>query len=342
MSVVLVTGGSGFVGTHCIVRLLEMGHSVRTTVRNRNRQADVLRTLAEAGIDGGDRLSFHVTDMLAEAGWKEALAGCDYVLHVASPFPATAPTSADELIRPAREGTLRVLRLARDAGVRKVVITSSSVAIMYGHPPQTARFDETVWTHVEGRYVTAYAKSKTLAEQAAWDFLETEGGQLRMTVINPVGIFGPVLSKDLSASVLLIKMMLEGKMPAMPRISFGVVDVRDVAALHIRAMEDPATDSERFLAVADGILSFEEIAYLLKDQLGERARKVSTRTLPDWTIRLIAIFSRQARGALAEIGHIKQASNEKAKGLLKWQPRSKEDSILATARALLDKGFIQL
>ena len=342
MSVVLVTGGSGFVGTHCIVRLLEMGHSVRTTVRNRNRQADVLRTLAEAGIDGGDRLSFHVTDMLAEAGWKEALAGCDYVLHVASPFPATAPRSEDELIRPAREGTLRVLRFARDAGIRKVVITSSSAAIMYGHPLQTARFDETVWTHVEGRHVTAYAKSKTLAEQAAWDFLETEGGQLRMTVINPVGIFGPVLSKDLSASVLLIKMMLEGKMPAMPRISFGVVDVRDVAALHIRAMEDSTTDNERFLAVADGTLSFEEIAYLLKDQLGERARKVGTRTLPDWTVRLIAVFSRQVRGALPEIGNIKEASNEKAKGLLKWQPRSKEESILATARALLDKGFIEL
>ena len=342
MSVVLVTGGSGFVGTHCIVRLLEMGHSVRTTIRNRNRQADVLRTLAETGIDAGDRLSFHVTDLLADAGWKEALADCDYVLHVASPFPATAPRSEDELIRPAREGTLRVLRFARDAGIRKVVITSSSSAIMYGHPLQTARFDETVWTHVEGRHVTAYAKSKTLAEQAAWDFLETEGGQLRMTVINPVGIFGPVLSKDLSASVLLIKMMLEGKMPAMPRISFGVVDVRDVAALHIRAMEDSTTDNERFLAVADGTLSFEEIAYLLKDQLGERARKVSTRTLPDWTVRLIAVFSRQVRGALPEIGNIKEASNEKAKGLLKWQPRSKEESILATARALLDKGFIEL
>ena len=342
MSVVLVTGGSGFVGTHCIVRLLETGHSVRTTIRNRNRQAEVLRTLAETGIDAGDRLSFHVTDLLAEAGWKEALAGCDSVLHVASPFPATVPESEDELIRPAREGTLRVLRLARDTGVRKVVLTSSSVAIMYGHPPQNARFDETVWTRVEGRHVTAYAKSKTLAEQAAWDFLETEGGPLRMTVINPVGIFGPVLSKDLSASVLLIKMMLEGKMPAMPRISFGVVDVRDVAALHIRAMEDPATDNERFLAVADGILSFAEIAYLLKDQLGERARKVSTRTLPDWTVRLMAIFSRQVRGALPELGHIRQASNEKAKGLLKWHPRSKEESILATARALLDKGFIQL
>jgi nucleoside-diphosphate-sugar epimerase len=193
MSTVLVTGGSGFIGSHAILQLLAAGHQVRTTVRSMKREADVRAMLKEGGTDANDRLTFAVADLEKDGGWPEAMAGCEYVLHVASPFPKNVPKHEDELIVPAREGTLRVLRAARDAGVKRVVLTSSFAAIGYGHPRQEAPFDEKVWTNTESRGTTAYVKSKTLAERAAWDFIAKEGGSLELSVINPVGVFGPVL-----------------------------------------------------------------------------------------------------------------------------------------------------
>src|SRR6185436_6937581 len=264
MSTVLVTGGSGFIGSHCILHLLAAGHQVRTTVRNLKREGDVRAMLKEGGAAPGDRLSFIAADLESDAGWPEAVAGCEYVLHVASPFPPNVPKHEDELIVPAREGALRVLRASRAAGVRRVVLTSSFAAIGYGHEEQTTPFNETSWTDPNGDDVQAYAKSKTLAERAAWDFIANEGGDLELSVVNPVGVFGPVLGPDYSISILLVQRLMDGAMPGCPRLYFGVVDVRDVADLHIRAMTHPAAGGERFLAVAGDFMSIQDIARVLK------------------------------------------------------------------------------
>lgn len=340
MSVILVTGGSGFVGSHCIVRLLQDGHTVRTTVRSPRKQDGILNILKVQGIDTTGRLSVFQADLLADEGWQEAVTGCDYVLHVASPFPQGVPRDENELILPAREGTLRVLRFARDAGVKRVVMTSSSVAITYGHSPQIEPFDETSWTDLNSPAVPPYPRSKTLAEQAGWDFLRREGGRLEMAVVNPTGIFGPVISPELSTSVAIIQQMLQGKLPALPKASFGVVDVRDVVDLHIRAMESPDAAGQRFLAVADGIISFKDIALLLKQRLGDNARKVGSATIPDWVIRFLAVFARNVRGILPELGNVRYASNEKARRMLNWTPRPIEDAIVATAETLIRNGFV--
>jgi len=249
MSTVLVTGGSGFIGCHCILQLLAAGYEVRTTVRNLNRETEVRAMLKVGGAEPGDRLSFIAADLEKDDGWPEAVTGCEYVLHVASPLPASVPKHEDELIVPAREGALRVLRAARDAGVKRVVLTSSFAAIGYGHEVQETPFNETNWTNLNGDAV-AYVKSKALAERAAWDFIANEGGNLELAVINPVGVFGPVLGPDYSTSILLVQRLMEAAMPGCPRLCFGLVDVRDVANLHLRAMTNPAAKGERFLALA--------------------------------------------------------------------------------------------
>ena len=342
MTTVLVTGGSGFVGSHCVISLLRAGYTVRTTVRSKKKQESVLRILTSQAIAHTGRLTFLQADLLVDEGWREAVEGCDYVLHTASPFPPTVPADENELIKPAREGTLRVLRFARDAGVKRVVVTSSSVAVTYGHPHQVEKFTEESWTNVNDPEVPPYAKSKTLAERAAWDFIREEGDGLELAVINPVGIMGPVISDELSTSVLIIRQMLEGKLPALPRISFGVVDVRDVVDLHIKAMESPQASGERFLALSDGYISLNEVTHLLKDRLGGAAGKVSSRTIPDWVVRFLARFSRNVRPVLPELGNIKDASNGKARKLLNWSPRTIEDSILATANTLIRSGYVNV
>jgi nucleoside-diphosphate-sugar epimerase len=338
MSIVLVTGGSGFVGSHTIVQLLAAGHQVRTTVRSLAREADVRALLRTGGVDAGERLTFVAADLEHDAGWPQAAAGCDYVLHVASPFPANVPKDENELIGPAREGALRVLRASRDAGVARVVLTSSFAAIGYGHPPQSAPFDEKSWTNVDGGGVTAYVKSKTLAERAAWDFIAAEGGRLELSVVNPVGIFGPLLGRDYATSVLLVKRLLDGTVPGCPRITFGAVDVRDVADLHLRAMTHPAANGQRFLACAGDFLLVVEMARVLKARLGADARRVPARELPDWLVRALALIVPQARQLLPELGKAKNATSAKAEHLLGWTPRSREDAIVATGESLVQLG----
>ncbi|MGA8687317.1 MAG: aldehyde reductase [Candidatus Sulfotelmatobacter sp.] len=341
MGKALVTGGSGFIGSHSILQLLAAGHQVTTTVRTLKREGDVRAMLKQGGAEPGNRLSFIVADLENDTGWPEGVAGCDYVLHVASPFPPNIPKHEDELIVPAREGTLRVLRASRDAGVKRVVLTSSFAAIGYGHRPQSAPFNETNWTDPNGEDVTAYVKSKTLAERAAWDFIANEGGNLELSVINPVGVFGPVLGPDYSTSVLLVQRLMDGAMPGVPRLYFGAVDVRDVADLHIRAMTNPAAKGERFLAVAGDFMSILDIAKVLKNRMGASAKRVPTHQLPDWLVRIAALRDPAVRQILPELGKTKNATNEKAKRMLGWAPRSNEEAVVATAESLVRLGLLK-
>ena len=339
---VLVTGGSGFIGAHCIVQLLQAGYRVRTTVRSLKRKADVLAMVERGGYQPGDRLSFAQADLTADTGWPEAVAGCKYVLHVASPFPASSPADENDLIIPAREGSLRVLRAARDAGVHRVVLTSSFVAIGYGHAQQSAPFDESSWTDITGSGITAYAKSKTLAERAAWDFIAAEGNGLELAVINPVGVFGPVLGPDYATSVMIIQRFLEGAVPACPNISFGVVDVRDVADLHIRAMMNKEAKGERFLAVAGDNISALDAAGVIKKRMGAAAKKVPTAAMPDWLVRFLANFIPDLKLVLPELGRTKNATNAKARRMLGWEPRSNEESLVASAESLVKLGIVKV
>jgi nucleoside-diphosphate-sugar epimerase len=339
VNAVLVTGGSGFIGSHSILQLLTAGHQVRTTVRSLKREGDVRAMLKEGGAEPGDRVSFVAADLENDAGWAEATAGCDYVLHVASPFPPNAPKHEDELIVPAREGALRVLRASREAGVKRVVLTSSFAAIGYGHEPQTTPFNETNWTDLKGD-TAAYVKSKTLAERAAWDFMAKEGGGLELSVVNPVAVFGPVLGPDFSPSVLLLRRLMDGSVPGCPRLYFGVVDVRDVADLHIRAMTHPAAKGERFLAVAGDCMSILDIAKVLRRRVGASAGKVPRFQLPDWLVRIAAMRNPAVKQILPELGKIKNSTNEKAGRVLGWTPRSNEESIAAAAESLMRLGLL--
>ena len=341
MSTVLVTGGSGFVGSHVIVQLLRAGHEVRTTVRSLKREGDVREMVKEGGADAGDRLSFFVADLTSDDGWKEAVKGCDYVQHVASPLPMAAPKHEDDLIVPAREGTLRALRAARDAGVKRVVVTSSFGAVGYGHAPTTRPFDETDWSRIDFEGAGAYMKSKTLAERAAWDFIKSEGGSMTLAVINPTGIFGPVLHRDFAGSISLLKRMLDGSMPAVPKLNFGIVDVRDVADLHIRAMTDAKAAGERFIAVSGDFMSLRAIAQAMKDGLGETARRVSTRELPNWIVKIAARFDSSVRNFVPELGKPKNATSEKAKRLLGWNPRPPQEALVATGESLKRLGLLK-
>jgi nucleoside-diphosphate-sugar epimerase len=338
---VLVTGGSGFIGAHIILQLLAAGHQVRTTVRSLKREPGVRAMLEEGGAEPGNRLSFIAADLESDANWPEAVAGCDYVLHVASPFPEKLPKHEDELIIPARDGALRVLRASRDARVQRVVLTSSFAAIGYGHQPQQAPFNETNWTNLNGDGLTPYVKSKTMAERAAWDFIAREGRNLELSVVNPVGVFGPVLGPDYSTSILIVQRMMDGAMPGCPRLYFGAVDVRDVAALHILAMTHPAAKSERFLAVAGDFLSILDIAKILKKRMGAAAKRVPTRQLPDWLVRLAAFRDPAVKQILPELGKRKNATSEKATRVLGWTPRSNEDAIVATAESLVRLGLLK-
>lgn len=338
---VLVTGGSGFLGAHVIVQLLNAGYQVRTTVRSLSREAEVREMLRVGGVEAGDRLSFAAADLTKDDGWAEAAAGCTYVHHVASPFPPNIPKHEDEVIIPARDGALRALRAARDAGVKRVVLTSSYAAIGYGQPEQSAPFDETNWTNPEGDDVRAYVKSKTLAERAAWEFMQREGGAMELSVVNPVAILGPVLAPDYSTSIMLIKRLLDGEMPGLPRLYFGLVDVRDVADLHMRCMTAPEAKGERFLAIAGEFLSIAQIARILKRELGADAKRVPTFELPDFLVRLAARRDPAVQQILPELGKRKNGTSAKARRMLGWSPRSNEEAILATAESLAALGLLK-
>lgn len=338
MSEVLVTGGSGFVAGHVILGLLEAGHRVRTTVRNAAGEAAVGEALRVGGRGPDDAPRFFHADLTSDRGWDEAAAGCDHVMHVASPFPGAAPADENDLIVPARDGTLRVLRAARDAGVKRVVFTSSFAAVGYGRRSGGDLLTEEDWTPVDAPN-PPYIKSKTVAERAAWDFVKREGGGLELSVLNPTGVFGPVLGSKLSSSIKIIKSMLDGEMPGLPDIHFGVVDVRDLADAHLRAMTTPAAAGERFICVSGPSLSLADVADILRRNLGDAAARVPTARIASWKIRLAALFGGRAAEVAGNLGKRRDADNAKAIRLLGWTPRSSEEAIVATARSLARLGL---
>jgi nucleoside-diphosphate-sugar epimerase len=331
---VLVTGGSGFLGGWCIAELLNRGHRVRTTLRSPAREGEVRENVARAGADAGDRLEFAVADLTADAGWVEAVAGAGHVLHVASPFPPKQPKDPDELIVPARDGALRVLRAALAEGVERIVLTSS-VAAVRNNPgaPAPPVLTEEHWSDPDHPSLTPYTRSKTIAEQAAWKLVDDAGARDRLAVVNPGAIIGPVLGADRSYSLQAVERLLSG-VPAAPRIGFSFVDVRDVADLHIRAMTTPEAGGERFLAV-DTFMFMPDIARVLRERLGDEARKVPTRTMPDLMVRAMALFDGGIRSVVGDLGKRTEYSNEKARTMLGWAPRPVEDSIEETARSLI-------
>ncbi len=337
--IVLVSGGSGYIAGFCIRQLLEEGWTVRTTVRSLKREADVRATLGGAALDPG-RLSFFVADLMADSGWAAAVSGADYVLHVASPIPTENPKSDDELVRPAREGTLRVLKAARDAGVKRVVVTSSTAAICYGHGSRARPYTEAEWSNATNLSDTsAYERSKTLAERAAWDFIKAEGGALEMATVNPGAVLGPVLGKDYSASIEIVKKLLDGSVPGCPRMGWPLVDARDIADLHVRAMTNPAAAGQRFLGAGD-FLWMQDIGAALKEQRPALAKKVPSRNLPNWLVRIAAMFDATLRARLFELGKERRVDASKAKTLLGWTQRPVGTSIADCADSLLAVGDI--
>lgn len=335
---VLVTGGSGYVGAHTVAALLRQGYRVRTTVRSADRSDEVASQLAAAGVNASG-LEFAVADLSADAGWGDAVAGADHVLHVASPFPpAGTVDNDDEIIVPARDGTLRVLHAAHDAGVRRVVMTSSFAAVGYGAVPREL-YTEADWTEPTDDN-TAYIRSKAIAERAAWDLVAGWGGSTELTVVNPVGIFGPALGPKLSVSLGFVKALLEGAMPVVPRQIFGVVDVRDVADLHIRAMLHPRAGGERFLAVS-GMSSFYGVGQILRRRLGDLAAAVPERELTDDEVRERAASDPALRESVSQLGRTPVISSEKARRVLGWSPRDVEDTIEDSARSLIRLGLVQ-
>lgn len=335
---VLVTGGTGFIAQYCILALLKAGYRVRTTVRSLTRKDEVLRQLKAGGAEPGDRLSFVEADLARDGGWAEASAGCAYVIHGASPTPSGDQVAEEDWIRPAVDGNLRVLRAARDAGVKRVVLTSAFGAIGVGHKPRAKPFDEADWSALNGN-VAPYQKSKTLSERAAWDFIAREGQGLELASVNPVAVMGPALGADYSHSIRLIKNLLDGQ-PGCPKINSCFVDVRDVADLHLLAMTDPAAKGERFLATSSDSLWMVDVAKILRRRLGAAASKAPTRVLPNWIVRLAARTNPALKGAVPLLGVNMNASGEKARRLLGWSPRSPEDAIIASAESLIALGLV--
>jgi dihydroflavonol-4-reductase len=329
-TLVVVTGASGFIALHCVRELLEQGYQVRGTVRNLASEAKLRRALLP--LEPGERLSFVQAELLSDAGWAEALLGAKYVLHVASPLPKESPKNDDELIRPAREGAVRVLRAARTAGVSRVVMTSSLAAIASGHPHNQGHvFDENDWSDLE-HTVGAYEKSKTLAEQAAWEYVRGEGHGLELVTINPSFVLGPSLSGADNASNEIVGKLVRREIPGVPRLQFGLVDVRDVAKAHVLAMTTPNAAGQRFIVSSDTAW-MREIAQTLKGN----GYRVPTFEIPNLVARLVALFDPALRMVTPRLGRRSLLSAEKVRRELGWSGRSMKEMVLDTAKHMSER-----
>jgi dihydroflavonol-4-reductase len=340
METVLVTGGSGFIGSWCIIELLQRGYAVRTTVRSRAREEE-LRTTIGREVDASDRLAVLEADLTSDDGWAEAVAGCDYVLHVASPFPPETPKDPDELIVPARDGALRVIRASLDAGVRRVVMTSSTASVAGGHGGDGRPLTEEDWTDPEDPVIRPYVRSKAVAERAAWDLVGERDARDRLATILPGAVLGPVLSDDFSYSVQLIERLLNRSMPGVPRLGYAIADVRDVADLHIRAMTAPEAGGERFLATGP-FLWIGEVAQILHDRLGEAGSRVPTRRIPSFVVRGAALFDPGLKQVVGDLGREIAYSNDKPRQRLGWEPRPVEETVVDCANSLIAHGVVSV
>ncbi len=335
---VLVTGGSGYVAGWCIAELLKRGFEVRTTLRNLSKESAV-RAAISAAVAPGERLTFFAADLTSDAGWDTAVAGCDYILHVASPLGSDNPKNPDELIIPARDGALRILRAATKAGVKRVVLTSACAAASPSRYTEDGVTDETLWTDPNAPGLSAYRKSKTLAELAAWEFMKGYHGTTTLTTILPSAVLGPILSADNIGTAQVIGRLLQGRIPGTPRIGLEVVDVRDLADIHIRAMTSSEAAGERFIAVSE-FMWMSDIAKTLRSILGAAANKVPTRTIPDFVVRFLARFDSGLQALIPGLGRKNHHTSEKAQRLLGWMPRPATETIVDCAESLIARNAI--
>ncbi|MBI5352353.1 MAG: NAD-dependent epimerase/dehydratase family protein [Chloroflexi bacterium] len=337
---ILVTGASGFVALHTIIQLLEQGYKVRATLRTLSREAEVRETVAKH-VDINDKLEIVTADLSQDSGWNEIVKGCESVLHIASPFPLFEPKNEDELILPAVQGTQRVLRAAHDANIKRVVIVSSVAAVSAGHHGENKTFDENDWSIIENN-IGAYSKSKTLAERAAWAFINgaENKNKMEMVAINPPLIAGPVPNKDFPTSAELISTFMLGQVPGVARIKMGFVDVRDVASALILAMTTPEAAGNRFI-VSAGTMWLKEIAETLYKNYASRGyKKIPRIEFPSFLVRILALFDKKIARVSGDLNWDYGLLNEKAKRILKWNPRTPEESILSMAESLIEQGFV--
>ncbi|WP_144710391.1 NAD-dependent epimerase/dehydratase family protein [Curtobacterium pusillum] len=338
---VLVTGGSGFIAGHCILQLLAAGRRVRTTVRSQARGADVRAVLASAGAERLDLLEFVTADLTSDDGWDRAVTGVSGVLHVASPVLPGQVDDEDEVVVPAREGALRVLRAARAAGVPRVVLTSAFHAVGFGHGPIDHVFTEDDWSPLDGPGMDAYGRSKVLAERAAWDFVGTGDGTPELVTIQPVAVLGPVMGDAVSGTNRLLQRMLTGGMPGFPDLAIPFVDVRDVAAAHIAALGAPGAAGQRILLSSqDTAVPLREVGALLRSTFGDRASRVPTRNIPSIVIRAGAVLRPEFREIAPELGLVKRLSTRRERELLGLTPRSWQEAVTSGARSMLERGLV--
>ncbi|MEM8918945.1 MAG: NAD-dependent epimerase/dehydratase family protein [Pseudomonadota bacterium] len=335
--IAMVSGGSGYIATFVIQRLLAEGWTVHTTIRNLEREAEVRQRFPDAG----DNLKFFQADLMHDEGWAAAMAGCTHVAHIASPIAAATPKHEDDLIVPAREGALRALRFASEAGVKRFVQTSSMAAVAYGMDRGEKTFDENDWTDITHPDAHAYVKSKTISERAARDWMAHHPTEMEYCSVNPGMVLGPVTDADFSASVLAIQQIMDGAMPMAPDIAYPLVDVRDVADLHVKALTAESIEGDRFLA-AGPTLTFLDMSLVLHDKLGEKARKAPKRKMPDWLVSIMAIFNSDVRGIKTEIGKMRLVKGTHSQDKLGWQMRPVEDTIVDTANSLIDHGVVKV
>ena len=334
---VLVTGATGFIGLHCVQQLLDAGYAVRGTLRSLSREQEVRNAMLKAGVSD-EHLELVEVDLMSDVGWPEAVAGCDFVMHVASPFIKGVPKHEDDLIQPAVQGTERALSAAINAGVRRVVLTSSCAAIVARGSTGQTHFTEDDWTDASSDRTPAYYKSKTLAERRAWELIEAQTGtqKTELSVINPAGVVGPMLSRDIGTSNAFIAEVINGEVPGCPKLHLGFVDVRDVASAHLAAMTRDEACGERFI-ISERELWFKEISDLLR---GAGYEKSPTRVLPTWLVKLLAIFNADLKQIAGMAGQATYTPADKARKLLNWQPRNVEVSIVDTANQLVDEQLI--
>ena len=329
---VLLTGISGYIGNHCAVELLKNGYSVRGSVRSLSKKEKVIESISKE-IDPKDNLEFCELDLLKDKGWDRAMEGCEFVLHVASPFIMIEPKDENEYIKPAVDGTLRALEAAKKAGVKRVVLTSSMVS-MLENADRSIDIDYNSWTNVKAKNISAYAKSKTLAERSAWDFIKKQNKEnpLQLSVVNPGPVFGPTLSGNLEgASMGMFRNMILGKMPMVPKSSINMSDVRDVAKIHVLALENKNANGKRFIVTTEKPYAFQELAQILKSNGFD---KVSTKLAPNFLLKFIGNFDREARSMRAFIGKTYNGDVSSTMETFDWKPRIFEETVLDTAKSI--------